>query len=424
MNKSIIRVFIPFRAKKSIMLRTALLKEDAWTVADKLDSSFYLRYIDKIFDSSIYSDCFVLQSTLSLEIELDENIKLDANYARVFSFDTDVSFMELQFPYDFNTLDDVANISSMLRITNRPLKCNGEKTTLNGIAEKLIAPFDKISFFDHLGDNGLTRSELFASVILGSAEENLDASVYKIASGLNSAYTGETDGGEFYSNFPHIRWAVSDRGICNVAMLKGNAKDDDFIKTEWFRNTNQRYIVWYILILHQKYFLYQCMNDIAKKSSSDTLKHFRESIMSFNTKYRFSKISEESSHQTLYEITSRVKELDDLFKDIDEKVNRIEQHRELKSDKNTSHAMTIISILCALSAFKDLYELISQNHSEASFSSFISNLSTSEAAVCVLFILASLIALFIMLPKEPVVGIFRKIYQKITQKNFENKFKK
>lgn len=420
MNQSEIRVFIPFRAEKTLSLRSSLLKDEAWNHEEKLDASFYLRYIDKIFDKSgILSDCFIASNTtLSFDFELEKERKITLNYLRIFSFDTDVGFLELRLRYDFEALDEVADICAKLRLCNDPVYANEKETTLNEIARGLLLPFGKVRIFDHISDDGLTRGELFVSLILDGEIQNLDNSIYKIASGLSSGYFGDTQDAEFYSNFSHIRWAITDRGVCNTATLSGNEKNDEFITSGWFSNTNQRYIVWYILVLHQKYFLYQCMNDIAEKSSSGTLKKFQKDIMNFNTKYRFGKISEESSHQTLYETMCRVKELDDSFKDIDEKVNRIEQHRELTSDKNTSKAMTIISILCVLSAFKDLFELISQNHTEYNFAAFLTELSLNEAILCVVFVVASLIALFIMLPKASLANKFKRLSQKITEKRF------
>ena len=135
--------------------------------------------------------------------------------------------------------------------------------------------------------------------------------------------------------------------------------------------------------------------------------------MDFNTKYRFTIISEEISHQRLYELMSEEKKLEIEFYDIDEKVARVAEHNDAINDKNTSRAMAIVSALCAISAIKDFYEILSSNATGEKFITAFENFSSLSKILSSIFIILIIIALAIIFPKRQIVRFFVHVKRKL-----------
>lgn len=415
-----IHLYIPFKTENYYDFRKKLFSAEDWQYETAADSSFYLKYINRIFNKNgIFSDCMITKK--SLHTELGSNLFI--NEARIFSFDTGAAFLELSIPFSCDTFEELENTVSLLRLSNQKLFSDKDKKeiSINETSLELLSSLGTKSIFCHLPENAQTRPELFVSVILDDFSDNLDLHAYRIANGLDERYKGEAENCEFYSNFPHIKWAITDRGICNIGIKTKDAANREFIENNWFNFTKTRYIFWYMLILNQKYTLYQYMNDIAENSSFGNLRDFRKKIMEFNTKYRFSIISEEASYQKLYEIAGNIKGLQREFDDIDEEIERIADYHESKNDKNTSKAMTIISILCAVSAIKDFYEFLTRDSLFSNAAYAFNVLSPSSKLIFVLFMIIIAAALIIVIPKSGIINLFRKISRKFRNSKYKMK---
>ncbi len=426
-NNSVIRLYIPFKTHHTLGFRIRLASDNDWKLESSLSTGFYLGYIDRIFNKKgVYSDCLIMKNeSFNLGFKLSDTMVF-IKKLRIFSFDTSVSFLELSIPLVSSNLDITSDIVSQLRLSNHKnviLQRKNTTTDVNTIASNILRKFGKITMFEHLGASSETRPELFVSVILDNEPENISLHSYRIANGLDSRYKGEYSDCEFYSNFSYIKWCVTGRGVCNVGIKTDNQENCDFISNNWHSYTETRYIIWYILVLHQKYSMYQYMNDIANRSSFGNLRDFQRKIMLFNTKYRFSIISEETSHQKLYEIISKVKCLDNEFDDIDDEIIRISEYYESKSDKNNTKAMTIISILCAASAIKDFYRIVSGENIFVGLSSSFNSLSSEGQMLFVIFILAIVIAMLILIPKTAIIQFARKLWMTLIRVLLRNKTK-
>lgn len=425
-NNTAIHLYIPFKTHRTTSFRIKLSSDKFWCFENSLSTGFFLGYIDRIFNKDgIYSDCLIMKNeSFDFKFKLSDTM-LCIEKLRIFSFDTSVAFLELSIPVQSDNLEKTADIVSQLRLSNQKsiVLPNGMITEINYTVENILNKFGKITVFEHLGSSSETRPELFVSTVLDKEPDNVLLHSYRIANGLDSRYHGEFTDGEFYSNFSYIKWCVTDRGVCNIGIKTENKENCDFISNNWHSYTETRYIVWYILVLHQKYSMYQYMNDIADRSAFGNLREFQRKIMLFNTKYRFSIISEESSHQKLYEIMSKVKCLDDEFNDIDDEIIRISEYYESKNDKNNTKAMTIISILCAASAIKDFYGIISGENIFMGLSSSFNSLSAEGQMLFVIFITAIFSAMIILIPKTAIIQCLKRIWMFVIQIFLRNKTK-
>ena len=414
--KSVIHLYIPFKIHHTSAFRIKLATNDNWSIDRSLCTSFYLRYIDRIFNNGgIYSDCLVMRSSFIQYALKAYAIPFEIGCARIFSFDTSVAFLELSICYSCDSLDDVANLTSVLRLSNQKsiTTPDGKVTSINAIASQMLRPFGKVTMFEHLGMGGETRPELLVSAVTDAMPDNADMHAYRIASGLDTRYNENPDDARFYSNFSYIKWAITERGVCNIGALTDNKENSDFIANNWLSYTDTRYVIWYMLVLHQKYSMYQYMNDIANKSTLGNLREFQKKIMVFNTKYRFSIVSEEASYQKLYEIMCDVKGLEREFTDIDEEIERISEYHESKANKNTTRAMTIISILCAVSAIKDFYEIIAGGSMRERLAQSWIGLSLEAQVFFGVFLTLIAAAMIIVLPKTSVKQSLKRFTRKI-----------
>ncbi len=397
MIESVIRVFIPFRTSKYVAFRRELLKNQ-WELDNELDLKFYLRYIGILFNNDgVYSNCLVLTKDYPSWTLLLESTELALSSLRIFSFASGVAFLELYIPQEFLSEEKLLDVTTRLRLCNRKIKINNEETDLYSFAQKLLSAYGKVTLFDHLDTANKSsanepRPEMFVSIKLPEASTTIDHTLSLLAGGMNSSYTGDISSTAFYSKFPHIKWSVGSRTVCTAATITGDTKTDGYTNDGWLNHTDCRHIIWYILVLHQKYFLYQCMNDISEKETFSNMSGYYTKLVEFNAKYRFHTISEEDSHQELYNIFATRKALECEFTAIDEKVVRLEQYRESNHDKSVAQAMTIVSILCIVSTLKDLYDILIGARSYSSMAEFLNQLSTGEitlgVAVLILFALA------------------------------------
>jgi len=102
---------------------------------------------------------------------------------------------------------------------------------------------------------------------------------------------------------------------------------------------------------------------------------------------------------------SDVKGLEAEFNNIDEEIVRISEYIESKSDKNSARAMMIISILCAVSAVKDFYDIIN----EGNIVDNLMNLGFAARFMFVVLLLLIAVALLIVVPKKPIKKVYRYI---------------
>lgn len=421
--ESVIRLYIPFRTKNLFNFRKKLFYSEKWEYEKNTDSSFYLKYINRIFNKDgIESDCLIMKNEINFTF-LCCDTELMIKEARIFSFNTSVAFLELELPFSCKSFEELEKMVSVLKLSNHKLlKTDKEKLfSLNEKALEILSPLSIENIFSHLPSDAETRPELFVSVILDDFSDNLELHAYRIADGLDERYNGEADKGEFYSNFPHIKWAITSKGICNIGIKTADEANREFIEKSWFNYTKTRYLIWYMLILNQKYTLYQYMNDIAENCTFGSLRDFRKKIMEFNTKYRFSIISEESSYQKLYEIAVEMKGLQREFDDIDEEIERISDFHESGTDKNTTRAMTIISILCAISAIKDFYGILTGNSLFSNISHSFNILSPGSKILFSCFLILMAVALIIVIPKNGILNFFGKIARKFKNSKYKLK---
>lgn len=424
-----IHLYVPIHTKNYRGFRTKLLRKSDWTRAkiganasDALDARFYMRYIKQIFgagqngaENPLGVNCLVLQNdTVNYPLSVWEGEvehKLTIESARLFSFDTSIAILDLRASVSAAELKSIANVCAALRVTNAPLTYNvslgsaaaDEITpatiTVNDIATALLSGVRGYTLFDHIGSGAETRADVFSAII---ADENIadkDLNLYRIAAGIDARGETNMPTDALFTPFPHLRWAVTGKGACSLGLLTGDERNRDFIQNRWISIAEKRHALWYVLVLHQKYAMYRYLNDIADKSSLGALKEAQKNIVFFNTRYRFEVVSEDTTYQTLYTMARSAKLVESVFSDIDEEIERINDYNNTVSDKNNVIAMTIVSLVCAISTFIDIFQFSVEG---ASITEFVKSLSLPQIFLFAVVALAIFISVAFLVIKPLV----------------------
>lgn len=372
-----VHLFLPLLVRSVRKFRAGLCRSGEWKPAT-LDAKFYMRYIERIFccgndkSCAMTASCTVMQRTgLDMMLRIYDNSFRLAE-ARVYSFDTSIAMLDLIAEVECEKIDTVADICSIFRQTDScivrlpadsaqntsgRLRQPGEKVTVNSIAKEVLRPLGECSLFDHLSRDRATRADVFTAIVAEDTAENVNINMYRIADGLNARYNEKFPEEAIYMPFPHLRWAITARGACSVGLMTADPYNRAFIRDKWIGIAENRHALWYVLVLHQKYAMYHYLNEIAEGGDRAVLRDFQRKIVSFNTGYRFEIISEDDTYQKPYQMARDAKHVESVFSDIDEEIERINDYHNASADKNNVIAMTIVSLVCAISTFVDIYEL-------------------------------------------------------------------
>ena len=417
-----VHLLIPFYIHKSLKFRLNLVQSSEWKHAH-METGFYLRYVDAIFftekdkasQNPLVSKCLVMENSCCESKLTVRKQEITLEKARLFCFDTSVGLLDFHLAFSCPSIEEVTNVCARLRQTDMPCKISEkdpvtsnflqqQKTTVSCLASKLLSSLGDYTLFDHVGPSGIHRAELLASVIMdASASADLDSMMYRVAEGIDMRSEDCISAVSPYCPLPHIRWAITRKGACNVGLLTENKVNREYVETRLHNSISNRHMIWYVLVLHQKYAIYHYLNDIARIKSPSDLKSFQKKVMSFNTEYRFEVIADDSAFQLPYEKTREVKSVEPIFSDIDEEIQRIHAYYDSIRDKNTGVAMTIVSLVCAISTFVDIFSL---SLLEEPIYEAICHLSTPQIILYGITICAMAVALGYLVVKPMCKKIF------------------
>lgn len=196
-------------------------------------------------------------------------------------------------------------------------------------------------------------------------------------------------------------WGISpEAAVCLACPAMGNK---EFVKTTFIRNFHSQYLYMYVLLLHQKFMLYQLMNCIGTTSEENKLKTYRKQLYEFEMNFSFSRITEVVQYQELYDKMSQVFALQMMYNDIREpmdalaemeKTQREEQQKE--ADEKTNQGLILLSLLAVFSALIDSFTF-----TESFFSWFL-----PEGAIP--WVQTAVIILVMVIFIRGLITIFRK----------------
>ena len=423
--RAAVHVYIPLFTFRPMQFRRRLLRSEGWRSVTP-ETQFYTRYVERIFQAhssksanALTVNCLVMQNDSVCEELLVRGRRVLLSGVRLYCFDTSIAFLDFRVAMENTDMNTVADVCSHLRLTSdktlqrqilrQDAEAQGtetyEKISLNTIAKGILSRLGKYRLFDHLGQTKTTRAELFATVIADGAEiGDPNLHLYRIAAGLDARYQGEVPEDTIFSHHSHIRWAVTSKGACSMGILTDDPTNRGFVCDKWMGISESRHVLWYMLTMHQKYAMFHYLNEIAERSNLTDLRSYQRRIVLFNAKYRFEVISEDPTYQTPYQMARDAKSVENVFEDIDEKIERINDYHNVTADKNNVVAMTIVSLVCAISTFIDIFEW-----GGVSIGAALGSMSFDRLVLLGVIVLAMSVAIALLVIKPLLQWLFHRL---------------
>jgi len=184
----------------------------------------------------------------------------------------------------------------------------------------------------------------------------------------------ETDDKENYEAAPDTLWGISSEGVACIHDLTyredlGDKKERFY---ERFRgNVRTKYMLLYVIVLHQKYVLYRFLTKVGNGVGDDLpgLEHYQTDLNRYKAEFFFTVVSEIQSHQKLYQKWLASLELDELYQDVHEPLAELaaakarqkekeEQELEAQREHRENAMNNSIGVLAILGIFSALIDSV------------------------------------------------------------------
>lgn len=160
---------------------------------------------------------------------------------------------------------------------------------------------------------------------------------------------------EYFKASPYIRWGISSEATVCLTITD---PETFFVGNSFYDNFHSYYLYEYVLALHQKYALYYFLTNFKAESDLDELEKNIAELANFRAKYVFQVISESETYQTVYSKQCKVFELESLFADINEQVNRVMQIKKVADEHKLEEQNDKINLILGLIAFLGVFSAI------------------------------------------------------------------
>ena len=382
-KKAILRASIPFTMNTAVNFNDEFrvrASENGWKKTE-IQGSFLLKHINTSFEKNTENFTKRLEGanyTVRMKSPADESVMIEYTFSineiYVYCFDTGVGIITFHIPYD-NDIEEEAiiNTCSLLRCSAKhesayngvPVFINGEETYLSCIADSELKALigNTYTLFDNFNANSMKRVDMFSAVLSDQSnnENTFDRTCYLLSNTLDTrdselAFDEKT----FYKPQKYTRWSFSKRGCSAVSNLTGMAKTDSFLTDRWFGSIQTNYFYTYLMILHQKYAIYNYLNTVASDTDNSFIKFNQESLIDFNSKYVFTIVSDENFIQSVYLRIKDAVDIDEVYTDLLDELKRMFEYSQLKTEESNeirnnklNIISVIISILCSITIIFD-----------------------------------------------------------------------
>lgn len=415
-KKAFFRACIPFSTDKITDSENFVLPE-GWQIID-IHGDSLLKHINTAFDENVVSFAKTFENLSFSCTQNEEEFNFSVSEIQVFCFDTGIGIVSFHIPYD-EGLDEhtLVNTCAVLRcsakhdkaVMGRTISADGCETYLSCLAEEQLSELlgDTFTLFNHSNENSMKRVDMFSAVLCDTEPENGDCDAfYKLCHRLSNAIDDRdkdlvTDKSTFYEPQDYTKWSFSNRGSAVVSNLTGTPSTDNFLNDRWLTSVRTNYFCLYLMILHQKYAIYNYLNTVAADKNKLFFKNNQESLIDFNSKYVFAIVSDEQFIQNAYTRMKKANNIDEVYTDLLDELQRLFDYSRLKTEESNevrnsklNIISVIISVLCSVSIIFDTVNMFSELGTVIGFSSPESIVYTSVVALEVLLFIASILFVF------------------------------
>lgn len=369
-KKAFFRANIPFSLDKALVFNPdfATNLPEGWEKCD-IQGNLLLKHINTSFDENVM--CFKkplapLSFTLSYN---SETYSFLIDKILVYCFDTGIGIVSLNIPFENSCEEKVlVNTCSVLRCSAKHdieamgsaiFKDGTQKTYLSSVAEEQLSLIFGSAFalFNHSNAGSLKRIDMFCAALCEIDTENSDLKAFdKLCYRLSKTIDDRDkdisiEENYFCRNQEYTRWGFSKRGCAVVSNLTGVDSNDNFLNERWFSTVETNYLYLYLMILHQKYAIYNYLNTVAADKDKAFIKYNQESLIDFNSKYIFQIVSDEHLIQSVYLRMKAVNNINEVYTDLLDELKRMFDYSRLKneeSNENRNNKLNIISVIISI----------------------------------------------------------------------------
>lgn len=241
--------------------------------------------------------------------------------------------------------------------------------------------------FNFYSEKKYARANFFISTHTQVGNEiDLTRDLYYMKYGFSQRYDYVDDDIEGNYHAPNgRRWGISSEGCACLL----TATDKRVINKQ-LSEFREEYFLMYCILLHQKYFYYKLLMQIGsmKSISANNLKKYKSNLITFETDYVFSTITEVPQYQGVYEKLFSRLQLSNLYADVYEPINNLNNDVSENNEKNISRMGFFVSLLGLFSILADGYFVISlffENCVAIAFVILVSSLAMVLLSIFIVF---------------------------------------
>lgn len=160
---------------------------------------------------------------------------------------------------------------------------------------------------------------------------------------------------EYFKASTYIRWGItSEATVC----LTVTDPETYFVSNSFYDNFHTYYLYLYILALHQKYALYYFLTNFSIEQNMAGLEKKLQDLVNFKAKYVFEIISESETYQTVYYKQCKSFALEELYRDIDEQINRVIEVKQTLAEQRRNYQEAKVNWILGLIAFLGFFSAL------------------------------------------------------------------
>ncbi len=171
----------------------------------------------------------------------------------------------------------------------------------------------------------------------------------------------ESERREIFQSTGEVVWGVSsEAAVCLAFPDKGYR---EFIQKELYPNFVTQYLFMYVMLLHQKYFLYLLLNNVATYNDIRQLEKYENQLYEFKADFVYTFVTEVPQYQILYERMSKAFAITEMYEDVEEplislgrKRKENEENKEKARDNALNTSLGLIAFLAVFSALVDSFD--------------------------------------------------------------------
>ena len=387
-------LFIPFSMKSPSDYRTVVQNARAsltWKpakdellylykfVADKLDPRdedtcrcFHFHLVDNRrstfgLDSP---DTWLTYNTTNRNGKVTYSTSLQIPDVQLYCFSTGVCILAIAMCFNTNDLMKIANTQYYIKKVGRGqlhTEVAAEGFSFMTLARNLTRELGNFDYFFYANPD--TERANFLTYVEHSGTEPIHKELHYLRWCMGESYSyaenPERDQRESHQESEEKIWGISPESA--VCVTRPDLGNKGFLRGTFFVNFNNQYLYMYVLLLHQKYELYNLLTRIGvgRYNDLEKLEEYRKELFEFETDFVFSRITEVPQYQDLYDKISAAFALKDMYADVREPLISLSEERRQESDKKQkaqdermNRTLAVLSAITLISAFTDLFALL------------------------------------------------------------------